>query len=309
MNRLCIVAATLVLGTTHSFAQNSTPTQSMHQAGKIRLFYYTTGQHAVDPQDANQNKIPDQVEDVLLQTQAAQTLWIDVLGFPDPFKTERFRTANFLDVHFRHKDVLKANGVTYDELQHFNRPGDPKGTVSICFNVATSVKAPANLTPAHEFFHLIQNSSTYFKNRWFTEGTARWSERGLGTGGLGPAKVLSTWPLPESQRAALFKRTYDASEHFWNPLAKTHGTDDSLPPSSALERLQGMRYTDGSTVLKDLQLTGWRLIRDVITELAQEDDVAFNMLGYDRWSEDNQKSPKNDAFILKTIERVIAKQQ
>ncbi|MCP5557556.1 MAG: hypothetical protein H7A55_07350 [Verrucomicrobiaceae bacterium] len=306
-NPFLIFAAVLALGAAHTFAQASKATQSMHQEGKIRLFYYTTGQQAVDPLDANQNQIPDQVEDVLLQTQAAQTLWIDVLGFPDPFQTERFHSASFLDIHFRHKDVLKANGVTYDELQHFNKPGDPKDTVSICFNVATSVKAPANLTPAHEFFHLVQNSTTYFKNRWFTEGTARWSERGLGTGALGPAKVLSAWPLPESERAALFQRTYDASEHFWNPLAKAHGTNDSLPPGSALERLQAMRYTDGSPVLKDLQLTGWRLIRNVITELAQGDDEAFKELGYDRWSEDNQKSPQNDAFIMKAIERAMAK--
>lgn len=289
-------------------AQEAKPVQRVHQAGRIRLFYHTEGQHAVDAADVNRNSVPDAVEDVLTQTQAAQTLFVDVLGFPDPFSTERFRTAAYLDIHFRHKDMLKANGVTYDELQHFNHPDDPKGTVSICFNVTTSVKASANLTPAHEFFHLIQNSTTYFKNRWFTEGTARWAERGLGLGDLGPARVLSAWPLSQTQCAELFERTYDAAEHFWNPLARRNDATGEIPDSPALASLKAMTYADGTPVLKDLQLTGWRFIRDVLQELDHEDDIAFKELGYDRWSEENQKSSKNDAFIMQAIMEALRKQ-
>ena len=135
----------------------------VHQNGKIRVFYQTEGTDAVEMVDRNQNGIPDQVENVMTQTVAAQLLFVEVLGFPDPFQKERFRTASFLDIHIRHKNKLKSKGVAFDELQHFNKPGDPKGTVSIAFSVASSVKAESNLTPAHEFFHLIQYSTTYFK--------------------------------------------------------------------------------------------------------------------------------------------------
>ena len=129
--------------------------------------------HTVETADSNGNGIPDQVEDIMTQTLAARMVSVEVLGFPDPFGTERFRPASYLDIHLRNKDVLKTNGVAFDELQSFDRSGDPDGTRSLCFNVATSVKAPANLTPAHEFFHLIQHGVTFFKDRWFTEGTAR----------------------------------------------------------------------------------------------------------------------------------------
>jgi hypothetical protein len=236
-------------------------------------------------------------------------MFVEVLGFPDPFSTERFRSARFLDIHFRHKDVLKSNGVAYDELQRFKRPGDPEGTVSICFNVATSVKAPANLTPAHEFFHLIQNSVTFFKNRWYTEGTARWSERALGIGDLGPARILSQWPLPEDRASEIFAMAYDASEHLWNPLCAKLDTEGAIPASPALDRLKAMHYTDGTPVLKDLQLTGWRFIRDVLAGLDLADDIAFRELGHDRWSEDNQKSPKNDAYILRIVEDVVKRRK
>jgi len=46
--------------------------------------------------------------------------------------------------------------VTFDEIQHYHRPGDPEGTGSLGFSVATSVHAPANLTPAHEMFHIFK---------------------------------------------------------------------------------------------------------------------------------------------------------
>ena len=199
-----LVAIFLLATSLAAHAQDAkTPEQRVHQAERLRIFYHVEGQHAVDLMDANANGIPDQVEDAMIQTQAAQALFVDVLGFPDPFQAERFRSARFLDIHFRHKDLLKTNGVTYDELQRFNRASDPPGTVTVCFNLATSVKPAANLTPAHEFFHIIQNSVVYFKNRWYTEGTARWSERALGLGDLGPKQILTAWPLAAEKATAL----------------------------------------------------------------------------------------------------------
>ena len=283
--------------------------QKVHQADRIRVFYHVEGKHAVDAADANANGVPDQVEDVLTQTLAAQMMFVEVLGFPDPFATERFRSARLLDIHLRHKDLVKSNGVTFDELQHFNRPTDPPGTVSLCFNVATSVKASANLTPAHEFFHIIQNSVIYFKNRWFTEGTTRWSERALGVGDLGPKQILSAWPLPKEKADTVFAMAYDASEHFWNPLCAKLDTKGTIPESPALQRVQAMKYVDGTPVLKDLRLTGWEFIRDVLAGLDKADDVAFRELGYDRWSEENQRSPKNDAFVLRVVEEVVKKRE
>ncbi|MEZ5385287.1 MAG: hypothetical protein R3F13_07220 [Prosthecobacter sp.] len=285
-------------------ALSAATAQQVHRVDDVRIFYETDGQHAVDAADTNSNGVPDQVEDVMTQVLVARKMFVEVLGFPEPLQTERFREAKFIDIHFRHKNVLKMNGVAYDELQRFNKPGDPSGTRSIAFAVATSVKASANLTPAHEFFHLIQYSTTYFKNRWFLEGTARWSERALGSGGLGPARVLSQWPLSDEQKKALTAMAYEASEHLWNPLAARMDKAGVIPDSPALKQLQAMTYTDGTPVLKDLRLTGWAFIRNVIVELGRIDDDAFRELGDDRWSEENQRSPRNDAYIFQAIEKI-----
>lgn len=302
-----LLLLTLSLSLLHAMGLRAAPVQHAHQQGKIRVFYQLEGQHAVDATDGNANGVPDQVEDVLTQVVAARILFVEALGFPDPLQTERFRTASFIDISFRQKDVLKSNGVAYDELQHYNKTGDPKGTLSISFTVATSVKAATNLTPAHEFFHLIQNSVTYFKNKWYAEGTARWSERALGMCGLGPARILSAWPLPEDRATAVYAMSYEACDHFWNPLAAKADTKGVIPESPALASVQALRYTDGTPVLKDLNLTGWKFMREVLQALDQADDLAFRELGYARWSEENQRSPKNNAYIMRCVQGVLSK--
>lgn len=300
------IVTSLALLTSCVIAQEL-PQQQLHQQGRVRIFYHTTGQHAVDLKDANQNKIPDQVEDAMTQTLAAQGMFVDVLGFPNPFLTERFHTASFLDIHFRHKDTLKVNGVAFDELQRYKRPIDPPGTTSLCFNVATSVKAASNLTPSHEFFHLIQYGTTYFKNGWFTEGTARWAEQALGAGALGPAAIMATWPLADAQKNTLFVQRYDAAMSFWNPLIKRYDSDEAIPGSPELTRLQAMRYVDGSSVLKDTRLAGWRFIRDLLKELDDADDIVFRERGYSTWLEKDQSAVENSDAILQAVSRVISR--
>lgn len=277
----------------------------IHQSGRIRVFYHTTGKHAVEAVDANQNGIPDQVEDALTQTVASRLLWVDVLGFPDPLDSVRYRDAAFLDIQFRHKDVVKGNGKAFDEMHPTRHVGDPEGTLRISFHLATSVNPTTNLTPTHEYFHLIQYASTYFKNRWFTEGTARWSEQGLGAGGLGRVREIAEWPLTSEGREQLFQRAYDAADHFWNPLAEMTDAGGEIPDSEALRQLQAMTYTDGSPVLKDLKLTGWQFVREVLLELGREDVVAFRELEYESWAEENQKSPRNNRFLLQAVEKVV----
>jgi hypothetical protein len=273
------------------------------------VVYQTEGRDAVRPDDGNTNGVPDQVEDVLTQTAAARLLFVEVLGFPDPLQTERFRTAGSLDVWFKGASEGLRNGTAFDELQRARVPGDPPDARCIAFRVVATLDPKANMTPAHEFFHLVQYGATYFKNRWFAEGTARWSERGLAAGALGPAEPLAAWPLPPDKPPAVFAMSYDAAKAFWNPLAARCDPGGALPDGPALRKLQAMTYTDGSPVMKDLAFTGWRFMRDVLLELGEADDLAFREQRYDRWSEANQCSPKNDAYILRAVEKVTARHE
>jgi hypothetical protein len=146
-------------------------------------------------------------------------------------------------------------------------------------------------------FHLIQYGVTYFKNAWYSEGMARWSETALGSGGIGEVRYREPFPLTEADMSKLFEMSYDASVDFWNPLAAMDDSRGGIPENRVSPSLKDLTYSDGTKVLKDLQLNGYGFMREVLLELGKADDVAFRELGYERWAEANQKSKKNSSYI------------
>lgn len=281
----------------------------VHIIEKVRLYYATEGEHAVSAEDINGNGTPDQVEDVMTQTRVALQLW-QSLGFADPLTTKRYQGTSWIDVHLISKDVLKSNGVTYDEIQRFQRAGDPEGTGSLCFNVATSVKASENLTPAHEVFHILQNSVCYFKNSWLTEGTARWSERALGEGGLTAGLMPSTWPPDDvTMTSSIFTSSYDTAKTYWGPLLNLHDKDGKLPKEKLPQSVIDARYVNGEPVLKDLDLTGWDLVREIFQALDDADEGVYQQRQLTRWSEKDQFSPENNAITHRIVQEVAARKR
>lgn len=275
-----------------------------HVEGPFRFHFDLEGEHAVAATDRNGNGLPDQVEDCALQTRAAWMLLIEGLGYPNPLLSPRYRGVAFIDVHFLHRSTLGSNGVAYDEIQRFGHRGDAEGVGSLCFDVATSVQAAQNLTPAHELFHLIQNGATYFKNRWFTEGTARCSERALGEGGLGQG-LRGDWPVAQATQERLDEMAYEAAPLFWEPLLLSHDPSGRLPAERIPVELPALRYVDGSSVLKDLYWHGWDVLREVLVALGEADDRAAAERGLSSWAEDEQKSPANTPYLLATVEAVL----
>jgi hypothetical protein len=300
-----IVLLAFTIPTTAQFATIRRNLTNQHTLAPLRIFFATEGIHAVDHADSNQDGLPDQVEDIAKQTWAAYTLFIDVLKYPDPLQSERYREARFIDVHLLSKKILLANGVAYDGLPQIGRSIDPTGMRSICFDVATTVRATANLTPSHEMFHLIQNGATYFKTRWYTEGSARWAEHALGRGGVGRSDTSPTgsWPQSPADQAALFAKTYNSEFVFWNPLALLDDPKGDLPKLPA--RLAKLTYSNGDRVVQDRLLNGWQFMRAVLLEFGEADDLAFAELGYDSWTEPNQKSLRNSRFIHDAVMKVL----
>lgn len=274
----------------------------VHQVtlGKLRVFYDTSGPHAVSAEDVNGNGVPDQPEDVAVQAWTALRLWT-ALGYPDPLQSPRYAGVAWIDVHLLSKELLGSNGVAYDELQRFARPEDAAGTTSLCFDVATLVKAPVNLTPAHEMFHLIQNGATFFKNRWFTEGTARWSERGLGTGGLSTGLRSTQWPPADEVLPRVFAGAYETALSYWEPLLMRVDSQGRLPDATLPGEVTDARYANGEPVLKDLDLTGAAFIAVLLKKLDEVDDIVHRERKLGRWPETEQKSPANDAVIHRCV--------
>jgi hypothetical protein len=287
----------------------------IHQDGRFRVIYYIEGKHAISQEDKNRNGVPDRAEDVLTQTMAAYYLFVETLGFPDPFEGSFFLRAKFLDVVMCSQEVAVTEGglggkqgLAFDQPQFFRIPGDPENTLSIGFRIAISIDAASNQIPAREFFHLIQHSVTFFKNPWFTQGTARWAEDGLkkeDPDGLVPR--LATWPLSKEQTATLFTTGEKAAETFWIPLAAKMNNIGVIPFTPALYKIMPLVYANEKPVFKSMRFPGWMFIRDVLIELGRMDDTAFQKLGYQGWTEENQLSPKNNSYIMQAVNTVVTR--
>ena len=287
----------------NSFAQQKLTFLPEHYVfGPVRVFYITEGKDAVPLDDIDQSGVPDRVEDIAKQVWAAHHLFCEVLKFPDPLGGDRYQNVNCIQVSLR--DLGGGNGLAFDESQRARKIPEGKATDrAIVMRVRNTLDPMKNITPAHETFHLVQYGATYFKNSWYLEGMARWSEHALANDGIGLVKYSPTGPWPQKIQhlQQLAKMKYDAEHVLWNPIARRTDRNGLLDVKTLGPELTSLRYSDGTAVLRDRTLHGAEIMRDIMIELGKIDDIAFEELGYDRWSEDNQRSKKNDPYIYKAI--------
>jgi len=99
----------------------------------------------------------------------------------------------------------------------------------------------------------------------------------------------------------LAKMRYDAEHVLWNPIARRTDRDGLLSARLLGRQISSLRYSDGTPVLRDRTLNGAEIMRDIVVELGKQDEVAFEELKYDRWSEENQRSEENNPYIYKAV--------
>ncbi len=307
--QLVVLALAVTVSLREVHGQEKSVLSKHYVLGKIRVFYTTEGKSAVSAVDADVSGVPDQVEDVARQTWAAHRLFCEILKFPDPLKSERNPGVTCIEVYIRDRSELGGNnGLAYETPQRAKPipEGEPDDR-AILFAVGRHVVASRNLSPAHEMFHLIQFGSSFFKRSWYLEGQARWSEHALGKDGLGDVKYPPSgpWPQPEMYLPTLFSMKFDSEFVLWNPIAFVSDPKRIIPVTPELRELATLRYTNGARVLEDAFLTGPDVMREILIELGKMDDLAFAELGYEEWSEENQRSPKTDGYIYQAILDVL----
>lgn len=279
--------------------------KSLFVRGVVHILFEREGKNAVSLDDMDGNDIPDQVEDIAKQISATYFLYCQILDFPDPILSSRYSGVKYIEVNIKHRDTLGGfNGIAYDEIINYGGADKIKGDKAIRIDISSSIFATTNHTPAHEMFHLIQNGITYFKNRWYTEGMARWSENALKKGGLGAIGSFPQSKYSEKWKRDLFKKTYSAEKQFWNIIARLDDKTGLLPDLIDPD-LEQLRYSDGSRVLNDKALTGAGLMREILIELGKIDDVVFHELNYITWNEINQFSTDNNEYIYYAVQRVV----
>lgn len=272
----------------------------------VRVHYATKGEDAVPPDDGDRSGVPDRVEDMAKQVWAAHYLFCRVLKFPDPIGSERYPKVTCITVSMR--NLGGRGGLAFDASQPARQtPGSKSTDRTLPIRVSCTLNAAKGGTPAHETFHLVQYGATYFKNPWYLEGMARWSEHALGREGLGPVKYSpdGPWPQKLQHQAQLVQMKYDAEHVLWNPIARRTDRSGLLSRTALGKKLTSLRYSDGSPVLRDRSLYGADIMREIVLELGKQDDIAFQELKYDRWSEKNQLAETNNPYIYRAVMDVL----
>ncbi|SFD11510.1 hypothetical protein [Pseudoalteromonas denitrificans] len=250
---------------------------------EFRIFYSLSGKDKLPKShrvDINHNKVPDFIESIGKRLTDSNRFFKYDVGLKNPLNSNRYRgLVHYIDVNvldFSNNKKGPKNGVAYDGTPKFNRSLAGKTSVKVLtMDISGGVNLNSN-TVEHELFHLYQNGYTYFKNRWYTEGTARWSELVI-KGRIGKATKL---PKTKAAKEKLFKKTYGASS-FWNELI----------------------------VIIDKENLGKSFIKYLLEELESVDDMAARSRGIDNknWKESEQRSKKNNFYIWQAINSVSKK--
>ena len=256
--------------------------REMYKIDEFRIFYNLSGEDALPQEkqsDKNENGYPDYVEDIGMKLVSARNFFDIQVGLTHPLKSDRYNDkAEFIDINLLNMPLKSGgarNGIAYDGMSSFDRVRD-KGVVKVLAVDLSNNLSPDNSTPGHELFHLYQNGYTMFKNRWYTEGTARWSEKIL-QNSLGKRSKL---PSSRSEVKHLINKSYKASG-FWNTICNK----------------------------VDARSKGKVFMKAFLEELQQMDDIASRDRGLEayNWKESVQKGPENNFYIwqafIKTLER------
>ena len=253
-----------------------------------------------DKADINSNDVPDFVEDVATQVNAARELFKDVFNFPDPLESERFKNATSIEVDIEDKEAIKRSGQAFSGVRK-NSKHDPNER-SLHIRVANTVNPRTNATPEHEYFHLIQYGATYFRNGWFLEGMARWSEDSISEIKNYPSAVGISFKLKDKKyRNEIYQEKYKTARTFWFPVAISMDDKVKIPDSI----MNKYRYVDGTPVFHDDIIYGPNVMLAVIREMKSKEEVAAeNFGGFENWRKNGQRDEQNNEIIFECVRNV-----
>ena len=283
------------------FVSNSIAGAAIYQQGIIFVIYDEEGERSVaDKTDKNSNGVPDVVEDIAAQVNAAREVFNGVFKFTDPLDCERFKNVSSIEIDIESKERLdKFQGLAFSRVRKSKH--NPKER-ALYFKVVNTIKPHESSTPTHEYFHLVQYASTYFRNKWFLEGTARWSQDAI----IKIKKYPSDWDVPVKLKSSfsekqIFHGSYNTAEFLWYPLAVKMKDKARIP-----SKLTGKyKYVDGSRIFQDDIIYGANVMIKILHKLKTKEALAAaNFGGVEDWRKNGQRDERNNKIILDCVREV-----
>ncbi len=260
--------------------------ENVYKIGDFKIFYTFNGKNKLpikNQVDNNHNFVPDYIEYIGNQLNESSKLFSS-LNYISPLESERYKNrAYFINVSIV---KLKNNGSAYDGINKAKKNNIEKSKPALAMKISNKL-SKNSLTPIHEYFHLLQNGYTMFKNRWYTEGTARWSETML-RDGIGKSKLL---PQTNRELRTILSQTYKTST-MWNRLTYLIDENDCHPNRQNNYRICGTTF-----------------MKNFLENLMKYDKLASKEMHYKiyDWKEADQKSSKNNKYILMALANTVEK--
>lgn len=293
---------------------------SFWEQGPFRIKFARQGEHAAPDRDSSGNGCPDFVEDVAKQLNMAHYIFCDLFGFPSPLESPRYPGVRYFNVGIYNRERLQGyRGLNFDRPANavdtaafsVQEPGRPLPRSRVLnMMISRDIDPAGNMTPAHEYFHHIQNGATYFKPNWFYEGLAAWSYDALGVWRPVSKAVAASAGNPLDLLAdperleELLASSYGAADTLWMPLARLcPGASQPLPEEDPFLDLV---YSDGSSVLKDREIAGMRMMREILAGFAAAEEEAFSLYQYGEWSSAARRDPRNNHHMVEVILKTAA---
>lgn len=282
-------------------AFSSTAGAAIYQQGVVYVIYDEAGERAVtNKTDKNSNGVPDVVEDTATQVNAAREVFNGVFKFTDPLKCERFKNVSSIEIDIESKARLnKFQGIAYSRVRKSKH--NPKER-TLFIKVANTINPHASSTPTHEYFHLVQYASTYFRNKWYLEGMARWSEDAV----IKMKRYPSDWDVPVRLKSKfserqIFHGSYNMAEFLWYPLAVKMKDKDKIPD----KLIRKYKYVDGSRVFQDDVIYGANVMIKILHKMKTKESLAAAEFGsLDEWQQSGQRDERNNKIILNCVREV-----
>lgn len=275
---------------------------AVYQQGEVYVIYDETETDAVkDRTDLNANGVPDVIEDIATQVNAARELFKDVFDFPDPLQSERFKGATTIEVDILARENMgNKNGQAISGVRKESKHDPNESAIRI--RVANTVNPRKSSTPEHEYFHLIQYGATYFRNGWYLEGMANWSQDSVSAIKEYPdGKSLSSTLKDEATLEDIYQSKYSVSKSLWYPLAVSKRDKAKIPA----DMIKKYKYVDGSPVFHDDIFYGPNVMREVLRKMKlREEFAAANFGGVEKWRKRGQRNEQNNGFIMECVRDV-----
>ncbi len=286
----------LIMAIALAFAMIQPASAAIYQQGIVYVIYEDNV--IKNKADVNSNDVPDIVEDVATQVNAAREAFA-AFNFPDPLQSERYKNVTSIEIDIEDKAIMKNNGIAYGSAR---KSKHNSGERALHIKVANTVDPHKNPTPTHEYFHLVQYGTTYFKNGWFLEGTAIWSQDAVSKVQNYPdGKDIPSQLNSKAKEQEIVKSKSGSVHVFWSPLTVNLQDKATIPD----ELLKKYRYTDGSEVFHDNVIYGPNVIREVLLTMKRKEEVAaIPFGGIKEWRKNGRRDERNNSVIMDCVREV-----